>query len=152
MVKHPNESRFEFALRLTKALKDKEINIIDGADYFSTHLDSKTMLDILYKEIMNPVDPLRTVNPYADKPDAEIELYGWGAGDMEEEFHEFSPGVMEEAAPKVDQSLVDALKNQFEAFKSLTVLKPDQSTEVVSGFYYDPMKLGLPPRDWRKHG
>ena len=85
MVKHPNESRFEFALRLTKALKDSENQVIFFYDH-EGYLDSKGILDLLYDEIMHPVDPL------ADEIAPPIKPYA-----MEEEFNEFSPSVMEEA-------------------------------------------------------
>jgi hypothetical protein len=104
MVKHPNESRFEFALRLTKALKAQEQFIwVYDVDSNREYLDAKQILDVIYDEVMNPVDPLAgeiapPIKPYA----------------MEEEFNEFSPSVMEEAVPKVDQSFVDTLKRQIE--------------------------------------
>jgi hypothetical protein len=113
MVKHPNESRFEFALRLTKALKDAEAQVLLLDDRELVYLDSKAILDVLYDEIMNPVDPL--ADEIAPPPYA-----------MEEEFNEFSPSVMEEAAPKVDQSFVDALKERL-----ATCYFPD---EVDSGY------------------
>ena len=124
MVKHPNESRFEFALRLTKALKDSEDYIIDGdIDGDITYLDSKSMLDVIYNEIMNPVDPL------ADEIASPIKPY---IG-MEREFNEFSPSVMEEAAPKVDQSFVDALKKKL----APTVIHTEEENERYTAMLYE---------------
>jgi len=48
--KLPDESRFEFALRLTKALKDNEAHII-RTDGELMYVDSKSVLDIVYGEI-----------------------------------------------------------------------------------------------------
>ena len=152
MVKHPNESRFEFALRLTKALKDSEQVLMDK----NYRLDSKFVLDILYDEIMHPMDPLQEpkIGEWADyctAPPMEAPAMTWSLAtdmvnaavkqayanrdrtsewfdytpqveaaqitdDMEDEFNEFSPSVMEEAAPKVDQSFVDSLKRQLVKF------------------------------------
>ena len=91
MVKHPNESRFEFALRLTKALKAQEQFIwVYDVDSRREYIDAKQILDVIYDEVMNPVDPL------AD----EIVQDSLWTDDMEEEFNEFSPSVMEEFARK----------------------------------------------------
>ena len=48
--KLPDESRFEFALRLTKALKDNEAHVI-RTDGELMYVDSKSVLDIVYGEI-----------------------------------------------------------------------------------------------------
>ena len=135
MVKHPNESRFEFALRLTRALKDNQYAIIHDGENSDGQLGiiSKTVLDILYDEIMNPVDPLQEPKigewaDYSTAPPMEAPVMTWSLATdmvnaavkqlyanhgyvdkMETEFNEFSPSVMEEAAPKVDHSFVDAL-------------------------------------------
>jgi hypothetical protein len=48
-----NESHFEHALRLTNSLKDNEFECIKfTSDNGSVYIDSKTVLDILYDEIV----------------------------------------------------------------------------------------------------
>jgi hypothetical protein len=56
-IKHPNESLFEMALRLTKAIKDQENRVLSTGPYF--FLKSKTLLDIIHDELENPVDPTK---------------------------------------------------------------------------------------------
>lgn len=123
MVKHKNESRFEFALRLTKALKAQEQFIwVDDMDSNRQYLDAKQILDVLYDEIMNPVDPL------ADEITLPFKSYA-----MEAEFNEFSPSVMEEAAPKVDHSFVDTLKEKL----APTVIHTEEENERYTAMLYE---------------
>lgn len=68
-----NESHFEHALRLTNALKDNEFECIKFThDNGSVYIDSKTVLDILYDEIVAEEAPF-----YADAFYAETEAGGW---------------------------------------------------------------------------
>jgi hypothetical protein len=168
MVKHPNESRFEFALRLTKALKDNEDIVLSG-EYSRPYLDSKTMLDLIYEEIRNPIDPLKGMTA----PPMEAPEMTWSLAtdmvnvavkqayanrdrtvntvdseyDMEDEFNAFSPSLLNEPhsepykdpALLVDDSFVDTLREKIEASASQTLLH--QRNEVVCLPKYQPTKL-----------